>query len=67
MKRVAVIDACKAMSKRKGEAMFEVAEAYERMMGRWSRRLATLLNNRVFRAYRYSTDEIAKAKATGTQ
>jgi len=23
------------------------------------------LNNRVFRAYRYSTDEIAKAKATG--
>jgi hypothetical protein len=25
----------------------------------------TGLNNRVFRAYRYSTDEIAKAKATG--
>lgn len=47
--------------------MFEVAEAYERMMGRWSRRLAPLLNNRVFRAYRYSTDEIAKAKVTGTQ
>ena len=23
------------------------------------------LNNRVFRAYRYSTDEIAKAKRTG--
>ena len=46
--------------------MFEVAEAYEND-GAVESALAPLLNNRVFRAYRYSTDEIAKAKVTGTQ